>query len=446
MTSTSTPREPLTVDLPPTAPGIEPRVPLLLGGLAATNMVGGFLIQWLIVFTLGAGQESDAFFAAMTPQQLILAVFTGSILNVLVPLFAGMGSDELAQATWTVVATVLGLGTMLAVLLHASAPLWVAWVFPGFAGPATALAVRLTRVQLISATLTPVLAVQWASWRARAHLAGPELSGVAATVVTFAVLLWGLPRYGIVAAAWAMVFRTVLQVALLLPGIGRPHRPLFRSPLMALTWRRLRPLLVGTTYYKMEPIIDRYFSSLAGPGGLSLLYLAQLPYSAVSQLLNSAVTIPMVPALARQAKAGQWLQFRRTYRQRTMLVTAMCGCALLAVAVGRPVLYLVFSRTRLTPAEVDRIWWLLLALAGVLVGGAAGQILASAFYAKGDTVTPTRIGIVGFTFGVVLKAAGFARFGLVGLAGATSLYYLLNAGTEYVMLERLHRDRRCLYK
>jgi peptidoglycan biosynthesis protein MviN/MurJ (putative lipid II flippase) len=202
--------------------------------------------------------------------------------------------------------------------------------------------------------------------------------------------------------------------------------------------RRLKPLLVGTAYYKMEPAVDRYLASMAGAGGLSLLYLAQLAYGAGSQVLNAAVTVPTVPLLARQAQQGQWALFRSTYRRRTALalITSTCAVAFVAIA-GHSILRLTLGN-RLQPAEVQRLWWLLLALAGVLLGGATGQILASTFYAKGDTLTPTRIGVVGFTIGIVLKIAGFTHFGLIGLAMATSVYYVLNAATEFVVLERLH--------
>jgi putative peptidoglycan lipid II flippase len=60
------------------------------------------------------------------------------------------------------------------------------------------------------------------------------------------------------------------------------------------------------------------------------------------------------------------------------------------------------------------------------VAGCAGQIVAAGFYARGSTSWPVRVGVVGFSFGAVLKIIGFAWLGVVGVALATSVYYVIN--------------------
>jgi len=44
----------------------------------------------------------------------------------------------------------------------------------------------------------------------------------------------------------------------------------------------------------------------------------------------------------------------------------------------------------------------------------------------GDTRTPARIAIVGFTVAILLKVAGFRLAGVAGVAIAASLYYVGN--------------------
>jgi putative peptidoglycan lipid II flippase len=77
---------------------------------------------------------------------------------------------------------------------------------------------------------------------------------------------------------------------------------------------------------------------------------------------------------------------------------------------------------------------LVLALAGVFVAGASGQMSASSFIAHGDTRTPTAVGVVVFTLAVPLKALLFWRFGIVGLAAAASIGTLVTAAVHQFLL------------
>jgi putative peptidoglycan lipid II flippase len=104
------------------------------------------------------------------------------------------------------------------------------------------------------------------------------------------------------------------------------------------------------------------------------------------------------------------------------------------------VLATIFHRGQFTPVAIEHLWWLLLLLSGVWVGGAAGQILSTSFYAQGDTRTPTLVGVAGFSVAIVLKVVAFRRYGIEGLAVAASLYYLLNAAVLLICLRR--RTRR----
>jgi peptidoglycan biosynthesis protein MviN/MurJ (putative lipid II flippase) len=93
-------------------------------------------------------------------------------------------------------------------------------------------------------------------------------------------------------------------------------------------------------------------------------------------------------------------------------------------------------RGEINEEDIRNFWWIMVALAGFFIGGVMGQILSSAFYAKGDVTTPIKVGIIGFTFGMVLKVIGFSAYGLVGIAFGTTLYYLGNAFALYLLLKK----------
>ena len=72
-----------------------------LAALAFINIFLTFLFQWFIVTTLGAGMETDALYAGMVVPQMLLAVVSGSLLHVLVPIFTREKDNNFRLITWS---------------------------------------------------------------------------------------------------------------------------------------------------------------------------------------------------------------------------------------------------------------------------------------------------------------------------------------------------------
>ena len=413
------------------------RLLLSLGVLSSLNLLFALLAQWYVVIVLGASSETDALLAGMAVPQLVLAVFSGSLTYVLVPLLAGEGRERFQEDAWGFLWLVGGAFAALALVLFASAPLWVPLLFPGFPLETRRVVIRLTRIQQLGMVSTALYGVLWAACQARREFVRAELGGLAGTVTSFALLTWLLPGHGVETAAWLWLTRFTVPVVLLLPILGSYRSPARLPPMAREAGRRLVPLILGTMYYKTDPLVDRFLSSMTPPGGLSLLYLGQQIYSAAVTVIDRAIMAPAVPLLAGHAKQGDWRAFRDLYRDRLRWVTGLtvAGWAALLLA-GRPILGLLIGHGGVTEQNVATLWAVMVCLFGVFVGGATGQILSTAFYAKGTTGTPTKIGVVGFTVGVGLKTAGFFAFGLPGIALGATLYYLLNVFALYAFLER----------
>jgi peptidoglycan biosynthesis protein MviN/MurJ (putative lipid II flippase) len=120
---------------------------------------------------------------------------------------------------------------------------------------------------------------------------------------------------------------------------------------------------------------------------------------------------------------------------------SISGAALLLL-FGEPALRLMIGHGGITEQNVHSLWLIMIALLGVLVGGTVGQVTAVAFYAMGDTRTPTNLFIVTFTIYVPIKVITFLYYGLMGLAIATSVHLVLNFLLQLAILERVTSPKR----
>jgi putative peptidoglycan lipid II flippase len=321
--------------------------------------------------------------------------------------------------------------------LSLSAAFWVPILTGGFPAEGKLLAIQLAKVELVGMALIGSAVVARTAYHARGEFVWPAWAAVISASAGLTYLVWRLPRDGVVAAAWSYTLRSVLECLLLLPGLGRAVKPNFRSPFQFEAWRRVRPLLLGYSYERSEMVLDRFLASMAPAGGLSLLYLGQQVWGAAGQIMNRAVALPITPTLARLAGRGEWAGFRQLYQSRLGQVFAICAVAVALLAlVGRPSLDLVFGIRNMSEEDVRVLWLLMLLLFGLLIGDPSGHLLLTSFYAKGDTLTPTRIGIVAYSFGIGCKLLGFFSFGLPGLAAGTTIFYLARSWALWSTLNR----------
>jgi putative peptidoglycan lipid II flippase len=393
-------------------------------------------MPWYIVTRLGVGIATDAFFASGALPQLIFLVASFSLTQVLVPLLATESEDHFRRDAWSLFLGISAIFCVVSAILFVTATFWVSLIVPGFSNEALQLAITLSRIQLLAMIGNAAVIVLWSVYYARQKFLWTELSSVIANCVGLVFLFWALPRYGIVCAAWATVISLGLKVLMLMPGLGRWEWPRWDSFVIKETWRRVKPFVLGQTYAKSDPLIDRFLTSLTVAGNLSLLYIGQQVYSSINLIVTKAIATPSVPRLAITAKGGDWSNFRRIYRHRLAwmlaITVAAAGCLF---AVGEPVLRLMIGHGGITAQNVHQLWWILVALAGVLIGGASGQVISGAFYAIGDTRTPTMLFIVTYTIYIPIKILVFLRYGVIGLAVVTSVHLAVNFLLQLVVLE-----------
>ena len=106
-------------------------------------------------------------------------------------------------------------------------------------------------------------------------------------------------------------------------------------------------------------------------------------------------------------------------------------------------MFVAFTATALNiQVETALTFWLMcLLLVGYLHVAASGAVIVAAFYAMGNTMTPVKIGVIGFIANVGLKYFGYLIFGMPGLVLSTSIYYVGNMLVTCMFLERIINDK-----
>lgn len=395
-----------------------------VAALASVNVVLAFLAQASIYRAFGTSPYTDAFFAASAILQTASVIVVTTLGGAVLPLLASHSAPQQAALTLRVLIWLVVALTVLCGALAWTAQAWVAWLFPGFGPELLPLGVRLVRIHLAAIPLSAAAAVLAVLLQARQRFGLVELVSLLLNLLLVASLHLVVPSVGIEAAAWAYASRWGLQSFCLLPVLRATRLADWPDGLRGL-WRRAAPLLAGNAYFKADVLVDRHLLSMGEAGTLSLFTLAQSLWSIVAGVIGQSLGNTAVPTLAAAAQRRDHAAFRATLRQRLWTIAWISvAAAAIVVALAPPVLELVTGR-RLASGE-HALWMLLLALVGVPVFGSIGTIVAGAFYALGNTRTPSIISAVTFTLMIGGKIWVFREFGVLALCLVTTMYYAAN--------------------
>ena len=399
-----------------------------IGFLSLINILIAFYIQSYTFKCLGPGVETDALFASMTAPQLVISIVCGSLMNVLVPILSCEDEDGFYNIVWLTIFIVGGLFIVLALLLLTLAPWWVSLTVPGFTDGGKILTLELTKFQLVTMVLTAVNTIQISALQSRNRFIYIELVIAINSFISFLIISFTLPIYGVFSVVWVISFRAIIQTLLFSIFIKKvPVWSDMNIKKITKVWFKVKPLIIGSLLYKTDPFFERYLLSSANSGSISLYFFAQQIYGAGSQIIDKVIASPLVPRLSKLINDKKMKDFHLIYYWKLFEILLISLLIILMIIFfGIEILNLLVLKDSFNTNKLNELWYIIIWLSGTFVFGNLSQITTSAFFTTGDTKTPSKIGIYTFFIYIPLKIISFYMFGVMGLALSTSFFVLIN--------------------
>ncbi len=415
-----------------------------IGTVVGLQLLATLLTQLLVIRIVGLGPDTDAYIAAQTIPAVIVAIITTALQSVWLPRLAVMTGDLVAwreeQSIAQGQAGLLGGGLLL--FVGGSLPFWLPLLFPGFDGLQKQAAMFFCLVMLVAAAFNTQSAILTVALRARNRFMSAEIIALLGTVLSLAAMYLALPLWGLTAAVWIGLARSVMVYGAQMSLANWPPLSFTKGWACKETWILMRPLLFGVSIYKTSPLVDRYWASQAPAGAITTLSLAQTGMGALATILERAICMPITPSLARHVAQGDYVGLRRAYRSGIFRITFAVVCFTILLVALKPIFVVVTGAVLNIQSEAALIMWLMcLLLMGYLHVTASGTVVVAAFYAMGNTKTPVKIGVIGFVANVGIKSFGYLNFGILGLVLATSIYYIGNMLVMCIFLEKLINEK-----
>ena len=430
---------------------------LVVSSMTLLSRVLGLVRDVVLARLLGASAGTDAFFVAFRIPNFLRRLFAeGAFNQAFVPVLSeyrtrqrDAGSAAATKMLIDRVAGTLG-GTLALITLIGvlAAPLLI-WLFaPGFGDDPhkRALAVemlRLTFPYLFFISLTAFAGAILNTWN---RFAVPAFTPVLLNLSLIGSALYLAPQFAegrmAVALAWGVLIAGTVQLLFQLPFLAR----LNLMPVPRMAWRDegvrrilrlMAPAMFGVSVSQINLLLDTVLASLLQTGSVTWLYysdrLVELPLGVFAIAIGTVI----LPSLSGKHAGDDPQAFSRTLDWALRLVLLIGVPAALALAViAEPLLATLFNHGEFGANDVLRSAESLRAYSAGLVAFMLIKILAPGYFARQDTRTPVKIGIIAMVANMALNLALIWPLQHAGLALATSLSAWLNAGLLYLGLRR----------
>ncbi len=404
------------------------------------QLVLQFWFQMLLAKHFGASWEMDAYVAAIALPTVIGSVLVGSLGYALVPLFGGLLVQDAGRA-WRLaggMAVILvALTTVAAMATFLLADWLVETLFPGFSEERAELAAALLKILCWLIVTNGLIGYLQSLYYCHKRFLLPAAAspiGIAVTVAGAIVFR----HQGMLAVAWAVLAGSVTAVvlqSLLLLRHGRFSRVWNEDVRRCLGL--LMPLVLGALYFRLDPLVDRYLTSPLPVGSVSHLGYAWRIASAMLLITAGGLSVVAFPNFSEHWAAGRRDEFRREVASAVRcLAVILVPIAFALLFYSEPLIADLLERGQFTAADSRAVGLLLVLYVGMIIGAGAGEITSKVFYSLSDTRTPTVLGVVTFSTGLILKIALVGRYGAAAVAGATSFYFLLSAALAAILIVR----------
>ena len=425
---------------------------LTVGSITVLSRILGLVRDVVIARMLGAGVGADAFFVAFRIPNFLRRLFAeGAFAQAFVPVLSEYRSNKDSAAVRDLIAHTQGmLGAVLLIVTALgvlAAPLLILLFAPGFHtgdGAKLALAGDMLRITFPYLLFISLTALAGGVLNTYERFGVPAFTPLLLNVCMIACALLLAPNLDepAFALAWGVALGGLAQLSFQLPflyRLGLLVRPKLRRGHVGVTrvMQLMLPAVFGASVSQVNMLVNTLLASFLVTGSVSWLYYADRLLEFPLGVFGVALGTVILPRLSTQHASAQPHRFAATLDWSLRVAALIAIPAAVALWVlSSHLLATLFQYGAFRTFDVRMAALSLEAYALGLCAFVAIKVLAPGYFARQDTKTPVRFGVIAVVANIAFSVALVGALEHVGLALAISLAAMVNATLLYRGLRR----------
>ncbi len=434
------------------------RSTFIVSAMTMLSRILGLVRDMVLLNVFGAGGLMDAFLVAFKiPNFFRRLLAEGAFSQAFIPVLTDYKTTRLhaevqvlISRVFGVLLTILSVMTLFAVV---AAPALI-WLFaPGFADDPIKFdtAVELLRLTFPYLLFMSLTAFASSILNSYGSFATAAFAPVLLNVTMIAAAWWATPYFAepIMALGWAVIIAGILQLAIQIPELWNkklliPPKVDFKHEGVRRILKLMLPALFGVSVVQINLLLNTVWASFMVTGSVTWLYTAERLTELPLGLIGIAIATVILPALSAKHAEANVEKFRAMIDWAAKVIVLVGVPASIAMyMLAEPMMQALFQRGEFGADDVRMSAFALQAMSASILTFMLIKIFAPAFYARQDTKTPVRIGLIAVGVNIVSNVLLLGLFKWMGwaaehvaLALSSTLAAFVNAGMLYWQLHR----------
>ncbi|GMO27905.1 MAG: murein biosynthesis integral membrane protein MurJ [Termitinemataceae bacterium] len=201
--------------------------------------------------------------------------------------------------------------------------------------------------------------------------------------------------------------------------------------------RLIGPTIIGMAAYQLNDLVSTALAAGAGEGVVSSLQYSLRLQELILGVFAVSIGTVLLPELTEHAKAANWKLYHSRLAGAIDVITLITiPVTFFSLVCGDSIVRLLFQSKAFDEQSVlltNQVF--MFHITGIFFI-ALNRILAPAFYAQSDSVTPTIAGIISFAVNIILAAILSGPHKGSGIAAALSISGAVNTAMLFIFLKR----------
>jgi putative peptidoglycan lipid II flippase len=423
---------------------------MIVSMMTFLSRILGFVRDIVIARMFGAGLGADVFFVAFKIPNFLRRLFAeGAFSQAFIPVLAeykNKGDRDLKQLIADTSGTLAGILFVITAIGMLTAPFIIMVFAPGFIDENNKLelAGQLLAITFPYLFFISLTALAGSILNSFGKFAAPAFTPVFLNISLISCALYLAPELAqpVEALAWGVFIGGLAQLLFQIPfliNIKQLHWPKWgwKSEGVQKIFKLMLPAMFGVSVSQINLLLDTLLASFLVTGSISWLYYSDRLVEFPLGLIGIALATVILPSLSKQHAVASEQHFSNTldWGLRWVFIIGT-PAAIGLIFLAEPLLITLFQYGEFSASDAHQASLSLMAYGTGLLPFILIKVLAPGYYARQDTKTPVKIGIIAMVSNMVFNVVLMLQFAHVGLAMATALSAALNASLLFIGLKR----------